>query len=282
MPKVGSVNDPLMSPSQRSESVRSHQSASIMAAAFVAAVVAFLFWLVLPLFNDADEGIIFAASLVGIFVGAYVYRERALVRSLQAVEKMYTDEASANNARLEYLYMQSLACLVEFDASTLKIDRASIGFFDLLGIGSDVDLRGDNLEQVLGVETAGLESLVGHISKGSRGLRQAIQCRRPDGKQIDLLMSAYYLEESDRIEAAFFVSNLKIDESEEFEQISGDLERFRKGMVRREERILELKAEVNELLAKAKESPRYRVDAHSDDTKYSFKLERQKKGEFDH
>ncbi|MGJ8649427.1 MAG: hypothetical protein ACSHX4_03610 [Opitutaceae bacterium] len=249
-----------------------------MVAAFVATVVALLFWLVLPLFNDADEGLIYAASLVGIFVGAYVYRERALVRSLQAIEKRYLDEASEHNARLEHLYMQSLACLVEFDASTLKIERASIGFFDLLGIGSGVDLRGDNLEQVLGVEAAGLESLVGHISKGSRGLRQAIQCRRPDGKQIDLLMSAYYLEESDRIEAAFFVSNPTVDVSEDIEQISGDLERFRKGMVRREERILELKAEVNELMAAAKESPRYRVDANSDDTKYSVKLERQKKG----
>ncbi|MDP4609700.1 MAG: hypothetical protein NWT02_00755 [Opitutales bacterium] len=91
-------------------------------------------------------------------------------------------------------------------------------------------------------------------------------------------MSAYYLEESDRVEAAFFVSNLKVDEFEEIEQISDDLERFRKGMVRREERILELKAEVNELMAAAKESPRYRVDANSDDTKYSVKLERQKKG----
>lgn len=249
-----------------------------MTAAFVAAVVALLFWLVLPLLIDAKAGVVFAACLVGIFVGAYVYRERALVRSLQAIEISYLDEASAHNARLEHLYMQSLACLVEFDANTLKIDRASIGFFDLLGVGSDVDLRGNNLEQVLGVETADLESMVGHISKGSRGLRQPIQCRRQDGKYIDLLMSAYYLEESDRIEAAFFVANLEVEDSEDIEQISGDLERFRKGMVRREERILELKSEVNELLVEAQESPRYRVDANSDDTKFSFKLERQNKG----
>ena len=45
-------------------------------------------------------------------------------------------------------------------------------------------------------------------------------------------------------------------------------ERFKKGIVRREGRVLELKGEVNQLLRQAGEPARYRVDSRTDDSRF--------------
>ena len=48
------------------------------------------------------------------------------------------------------------------------------------------------------------------------------------------------------------------------ERLIEDLERFKKGIVRREDRVLELKAQVNEILQQAGQPVRYQVDSNTD------------------
>jgi hypothetical protein len=214
--------------------------------------------------------------LSGFCLGAFVYRERSLVYRAEQSERRRLAEVGVINARLEFLYMKSVACLVEFDASTRIIDRVSLGLFDLLGYGAEADLKGRFLEDVLNTEVESLQSLVAQIKRGEMGVQQEILCKRPSGESVKLFISANYLPEEQKIEAAFCLHK-EVWESQGLEQqTQSDLERFRKGMVRREERILELKGEVNELLSKVGQSGRYKVDDRSDDTLYAAKANQEK------
>ncbi|MGJ8652456.1 MAG: hypothetical protein ACSHX8_04225 [Opitutaceae bacterium] len=216
--------------------------------------------------------VIVYASLGGGGTGALIYRERMLVSRCIAVEQKYIERVGGHNARLEHLYMKSLASLVEFDASTLIIQRASIGFYDLLGFGPEVQLHGEQLEEVLGLERGGLKALIDHISHGSTSLRQAIKCKRVDGQAVGLLVSAYYIEDSNYVEAAFFRTHVMNDPKTNVDEMAEELGRIRRGMIGREERVLALKSEVNELLKELDQPARYQVDKRSDDTRISFKL----------
>lgn len=221
--------------------------------------------------------VIVFASLGGVGLGAFIYRERMLVSRCHVTERKYDEKVGRQNARLEHLYMKSFASLVEFDASTLIIQRASIGFYDLLGFGPDVKLHGEHLEKVLGLDNSGLKTFIDHISHGSTSLRQAIICRRVDGQSLGLFVSAYNLEGSTVVEAAFATAHVSDDSKTNVDEMAEELERIRGGMVGREERVLVLKSEVNQLLKELDKPPRYQVDERSDDTHISFKLGRDTK-----
>ncbi len=266
-----------MAPQNITDIDSSHRNKSIVVAVFFTIIAGGLIGILAPSFESLSITHLFIAFLGGGSIGAFIYRERILVNRLYTMQRNLIEEAGVYNSRIEHLYMKSLACLVEFDRRSLIIDRASIGFFDLLGVGADVDLRGRRLDDVLGVGQSEVDGLLAHISNGSGGLREAIECKRSDGTPFHLFVSAYALEESNMIEAAFFLANQDGSDRQDVEQMVGDLERFRKGMIRREERILELKGEVNELLKESKQPVRYRVDDRSDDTRFSVKLEEKSK-----
>ncbi len=216
---------------------------------------------------DSIQTIVF--SLLGGFcAGAFVYRERSLVSRVERAEWQRLHEVGAIDARLEHLYYKSLASLVEFDAGTRIIRRASLGFFDLLGLRADVSLSGQHLEDVLGIEASRLETLVEQMKRGEMSVREELTCKHSNGKSIRLLISGNYLSGQHMIEAVFCLAAWQERDFLDLEQTQGDLERFRKGMVRREERILELKREVNELLAEAGDPVRYQVDQKSSDTRF--------------
>lgn len=209
----------------------------------------------------------------GVGLAAFFYRERSLITKCHYLERRLLDEVGAHHARIDQLYMKSMASFVEFDVNTLIIRRASIGFYDLLHFGIDMQLVGEQLESVLGLEQGGLESLTTHISQGSSGLRKAIRCRCSDGKSINLMMNAYYLEGANMVEATFFMprSMSLVDEGKD--QMAMELERIRNGMIRREERILELKGDINSLLLDSNQPKRFEVDDRTDDTRFSRKLD---------
>lgn len=209
----------------------------------------------------------------GLGIAALFQRERSLIEQCRRLERTSIEETCAHNARLEQLYMKSMAPLVEFDVDTLIIRRASIGFYDLLRFGIGVKLEGEHLESVLGLEQGGLESLTSHISKGSSGLRRAMRCQCAEGESINLMMSAYYLEGSNMVEAAFFVPRSTSSVDKDQGQMASELERHRHGMIRREERILELKGDINRLLSDLNQPARFKVDDRTDDTHFSLKLD---------
>ena len=213
------------------------------------------------------ESIIFA-SLAASAVGMFVCRERALVYQLAQEARTHAVRLSVETERMDELYANSVACLVTFDAGTLTVDRVSSGFFDLLGISATQELEGAPLEEVLGVDSTHLTSVVYQIKVGTISVREELVCKRSDGKSVVVLISGRYMPHLHLIEAAFFRLPRKAADLGEYERVMDDLERFKKGIVRREGRVLELKGEVNQLLREAGQPARYRVDSTTDDSRF--------------
>jgi len=92
------------------------------------------------------------------------------------------------------------------------------------------------------------------------------------GNRLQLTLAANYLSELHKIEMAFLISYPNHQNDwQEVEDARQDLDRFRRGMYRRETRILELKKEVNQLLKASGEPPRYRSDLAEDDSSFAAK-----------
>ncbi|CAA6695118.1 MULTISPECIES: PAS domain-containing protein [unclassified Lentimonas] len=217
------------------------------------------------------ETIIFA-SLSALAVGGFICRERALVLELAQEERKHAARLGLEIDRIDELYANSVACLVTFDAGTLIIDRVSAGFFDLLGISAKQDLVGAPLEEVLGVDSTHLTSVVYQIKVGTISVREELICKRADGKPAVLLITGRYMAHLHLVEATFYRLPRQAAELGEYERVMDDLERFKKGIVRREGRVLELKGEVNQLLKEAGKPVRYRVDSTTDDSRFVQQL----------
>lgn len=223
------------------------------------------------------ETVIFA-SLSALTVGIFIYRERVLVHELASAERKYVAQLSLEAERIDELYANSVACLVTFDAGTLTIDRVSSGFFDLLGISANQDLSGASLEEVLGVDSTHLASVVYQIKAGTISVREELVCKLSDGKTVRLLISGRYMPHLHVVEAAFFRLPRKTTTLADYERVIDDLERFKKGIVRRENRVLELKGEVNQLLQQSRKPDRYQVDSTTDDSRFVQQALTTKKG----
>ena len=213
------------------------------------------------------ETIIFA-SLSALTVGLFVCRERALVYERALAEREQVAQFALEADRINELYSNSVACLVTFDAGSLIIDRASSGFFDLLGVSAKKDLSGERLEEVLGVDSTHLASVVYQIKTATISVREELVCKHSSGRPVTLLISGRYMSHLHLVEAAFFRIPRKASKLADYERVMDDLERFKKGIVRRENRVLELKGEVNQLLKQARQPGRYQVDSLTDDSRF--------------
>lgn len=213
------------------------------------------------------ETIIFAA-LSALTVGVFVFRERALAYDLSRAERIHVAQLNLEAERINELYSNSVACLVTFDAGSLIIDRASSGFFDLLGVSAEKDLEGARLEEVLGVDSTHLTSVVYQIKAGTMSVREELVSQPSNGKSVTLLISGRYMPHLHLVEAAFYRVPRKASKLADYERVMDDLERFKKGIVRRENRVLELKGEVNQLLKQARQPARYQVDSLTDDSRF--------------
>ncbi|MGZ0655204.1 hypothetical protein ACWPKO_13680 [Coraliomargarita sp. W4R53] len=208
------------------------------------------------------------AGLAGFTISCFVWIERNLTVQLQEQRRLLSVEIASKLETQNRMYGRSLACLVRFDAGTLIIDQASPGFIKMLRMPVDTMLRGQRLEEVLGVNPLKLESVVDSIKLGDASLKQPkIEMVSADGFATHALVSGQYFMQEHIVEAAFFVPALKnAERMADLEAAQKDLDRFRKGMFRRETRILELKEEVNLICKEVGLLPRYRTDNSSDDS----------------
>ena len=252
------------SDTQSSSSSSYHCLVGVVAAIFSFAALSLVFFRI----GVEPMETIILASLSALTVGMFVCRERVLSYELAQAERKYVDQLRIEAERINELYSNSVACLVTFDAGTLMIDRVSSGFFDLLGISANQNLKGAPLEEVLGVDSTHLSSVVYQIKVGTISVREELVCRQADGKSVGLLISGRYMPHLHLVEAAFFRLPRKAAELADYERVMGDLERFKKGIVRREGRVLELKGEVNQLLRQAGQPALYRVDSRTDDSRF--------------
>jgi len=219
---------------------------------------------------DVIESILFAL-ISGVAAAAFILRERSLMNRLTAAEKRHMKEVGILSERIERAYGSPSINLVQFNAGSLIVDRASVGFLDLIEAAAERNVRGQRLEELLGVEATALERVIDDIRSGTVASAQVLECRPSVGTTFSAKITGHYLEDSHSLEAALQPVIKKPIGAGEADRAMADLERFRQGMARREYRILELKGEVNDLLKQTGHPPRYRVD-HRTESPFEEKL----------
>ena len=121
------------------------------------------------------------------------------------------------------------------------------------------ELRGQSLEVLLGVNTLKLQSVIELIKGGeASGKVPKLEIMSAGDFSTNAVISGQYSPSDHIVEAAFFVH--PVNNAERVAELGAaqkDLERFRKGMFRRETRILELKEEVNGIRREAGLPARY-------------------------
>jgi hypothetical protein len=204
-------------------------------------------------------GIYLFAALGGVTTASFVWIERSLVFQIKEKELLLGLEVTRQQEFQDYLYSHSMACLVRFDAGTLIIDRASPGFIKMLRMPMESELRGQSLDVLLGVNSLKLESMVELIKQSGASVKEPkLELMSAEGFSMNAVISGQYFPDDHVVEAAFFVH--PINNAERMADLGAaqkDLQRFRKGMFRRETRILELKEEVNEICREAGLPTRY-------------------------
>ena len=204
-------------------------------------------------------GIYLFATLGGVTEASIVWIERSLVFQIKEKELLLGLEVTRQQEFQDCLYSHSMACLVRFDAGTLIIDRASPGFIKMLRMPMESELRGQSLNVLLGVNRLKLESVVELIKQGGALVKEPkLELMSAEGFSTNAVISGQYFPDDHVVEAAFFVH--PINNAERMADLGAaqkDLQRFRKGMFRRETRILELKEEVNEICREAGLPTRY-------------------------
>lgn len=219
------------------------------------------------------EALVFS-GLGGFVISCFVWIERSLTSQIKEKDRLLGLEVASRLEIQNKLYSRSLACFVRFDAGTLIVDQASPGFIKMLRMPTDTVLRGQRLEEVIGVNPLKLESVVDAIKQGDSSIKQPkVEIMNADGFTSHAIISGHYIAEEHMIEAAFFVPPVKNAERvADLEAAQKDLDRFRRGMFRRETRILELKEEVNAICREAGIPPRYETDLSSDDSKLQLPM----------
>ena len=226
-----------------------------------------------------------APSAAGVFalfsavvIAGFVLRERSLLLRLSKLEAQIMDAQSGRHLRTEHWYERSGVALLKYDASTLNVIRMSAGFRSLIGIDSGRAVIGARLEHLLQVEAARLEVVTEQIRGGTFYEDVPLVCKRVDGRVLECRVSGSYIPAEHAMEVVFVDTSAGSIRHLDLQETMDDLERFRKGMMRREKRILDLKAEVNQLLIESEQLPRYEIDANTADGKVRAMSTHRKEG----
>lgn len=208
------------------------------------------------------------AVLSGFTLGAFVYRERDLTHVNDRMREAHGSEIARLESRIQYYYEQSLVCLASFDAGTLLVEKVSPGFLQLLRIPPDLKVRGKPIVDLLHVSASRIETIIGETQREAAEAKTfQLLVEDSQSSQLAIEVTLKYFKDTHMVEAALFVSpSAGGDNVEQVDIARGDLDRFRRGMYRRETRILELKEEVNEILKAAGREPRYKFDQKTQDT----------------
>lgn len=218
------------------------------------------------------ESMVFAA-LSGFTMGACIYRERVLTHFNNRIREEYRTEVGRLEKRVHYYYEHSLASLAYFDAETLQVEKVSPGFLQMLQIPPEIKVRDKSIVDFLRVSPSRIESIVSKAQSNSKTANfHHLKAEDSHGSQLYIEMSVQYFKEVHMVEATFFVSPAQGREDYEEAHIANrELDRFRRGMYRRETRILELKEEVNEILMSRGREARYRFNHRAEDANFSLK-----------
>jgi hypothetical protein len=208
-------------------------------------------------------GALVFAGLVGGTLGAFVYRERSLEQRCEE----YRWEVARLEERMHHYYEESLACLACFETESLLTEKVSPGFLQLFRIPPGLEVRGKSIVELLQVSAVQFESIVAEAKRTTaRGKSFQLLAEDAKGCQLPVEITLKYLKSRHMIEAAFFVASTSAGKNlQQVDVAPEDLDRFRRGMYRRETRILELKEEINWLLRESGQGPRYRFDQKTQD-----------------
>lgn len=201
------------------------------------------------------------SGLSGLAVAGFVGRERSLLKRLEVVEQHSVEQIAQLESELNYLYESSVVSLVEYDAGNLIVGRVSSGFFQLMGFDARCNVQGKEVHTLLGVDATQVERLTERIKHQDLREGTTLSCRRDGGDVLELTVSGRFAQDSYMIELSLVCSPDNFKKYAELQQMMDDLERFRKGMLRREKRIIDLKTEVNSLLVSNGTDPRYAITA---------------------
>jgi len=211
--------------------------------------------------------------LGGFTMGAVLYREQNLIRVSEHSRNSLSYELAQYEQRLENIYDRSSCCLVEVEAETHAIKKASLGLVRLLAIPPDREVRGDSVLDVLRVKSTCLADLLLEVKVGPNGVnRKNVAIVDYNDSELVCEVSAIYYDKAQLIELAFYL--LPENRREGNTSNTGtreEFDRFRRGLYRRETRILELKEEVNKILIKHNEKPRYKFDKRTNDSRMPMK-----------
>jgi hypothetical protein len=92
-----------------------------------------------------------------------------------------------------------------------------------------------------------------------------LACIDSEGRALNLLVNGWVLEEGSVVELVFVPDVGEVSSDHEFAERAEEMEVFRKMMMRRESRILELKSEVNQLMIELRRAPSYEIDSATTD-----------------
>ena len=224
------------------------------------------------------EALVFA-GLSGFTLGAFVYRERALTHALEQRREEHRLEVARLEKRIHHYYGESLVCLAYFDAGTLLTEKVSPGFLQLFRIPPDLEVRGKSIVELLHVSAARVETILGEAKRETANAKSfQLLAEDAKGSQLPVEITLKYFKDTHMVEASFFVAPFSADKDlEQVDVARKDLDRFRRGMYRRETRILELKEEINEILKESGREPRYKFDQKTQDV--DIRVEKNAKSE---
>lgn len=229
-------------------------------------LVFFALWGGLSLVGLRGPFAAFWAVLGAGLLAALAYRERAFLRHFEDLELQHIRELEQVTGRLDFLYANSSVALVRFHPNTLKLMCASEGFFSLFELRDSASSLDVSLADLGGLDAEQLRAAVEHIRHRSARCCSVFHVVSRRDYELPLHMSGVYLQDADLIEASFTIPPMAVRRAVPLAAATEDLQRLHRGMLRREQRILELKSEVNEVLVRYEQRARYQIDLSSTDS----------------
>lgn len=230
-------------------------------------IVLVVFCLVLNCLGLALSLAVLPSLPLSVCVSWFFLRRKRLLRQLLEQDVERDREVEAVSRRLEHLYSASPLAILTLQVSSRTVQRTSRGFASMLGMDSGTNLAGTPLASLLKVQPAQMDALEAHLGDSSSGEPITLSCLDSEGQSIDLRVSGWMLDESGLAEVVFAPDTGLRFQDRDFEEGIEELEAFRKMMMRRENRILQLKSEVNRLLVDSRSAPRYSIDSETVDNR---------------
>lgn len=208
----------------------------------------------------------FWSFFAAIVSGGAAYRYRFLLFSLRELECEVESKEMQQAASDVYRFSNSKGSWLRLDPRSLRIRSASPGLSTLLRIETTAEVAGQLVHELVGLDAGPVRAYVDEVLQVEYIFDRELSLKDRDGETLDVVACGQVLPESGWIEIAFFATAIDRLRLAKLEQSIFEIERFQKGIHRREMRILELKGEVNSVLSQFGYAPRYQIDDASDES----------------